>query len=325
MSNAEKIIASICGADGSDEITSTDRFLGDDSISLLCEKLKNNHLGNKRRLILRGNCIETSGAKALADLLTHHHHIQYLSLEWNQIANAGVKYIATSLIPNQGLLHLDLKNNGISNEGAIALASALESNNRLQVLDLRWNRIEDNGALAFKHALLDRDPKLTLLLAGNPLTESTTRILDEWTMTDNRTQYELPLPTPPPNNQPTAFQNEQLQREIASLRQQCMSLQSVVADVQRQLDGSSLRVTDLEQQLSREEYRYNHLNESLKHANGRIAAMTEEQKALCAAWEKERAAIRDELAAVVQMKNDEVRVVAAERDAFRDKLNHAEV
>ena len=103
-----------------------------------------------------------------------------------------------------------------------------------------------------------------------------------------------------------------------------MSLQSVFADVQRQLDGSALRVTDLEQQLSREQYRCNHANEALSQANARISAQVEEQKALCATWEKERADIREELHRVVKTKNEEVKLVTGERDGAREKLQACE-
>lgn len=137
---------------------------------------------------------------------------------------------------------------------------------------------------------------------------------------------EPPPPEAPPRiDQSQLYQNDLLHKEIASLRQQCMSLQSVFADVQRQLDSSSLRVTDLEQQLSREEYRFNHLNENYKQANGRLLAQTEEQKMLCLAWEKERGTIRDELAATIQIKGEELRAMTGERDALRDKLQHSEV
>ncbi len=141
MNNVEKLISAMCGSDSTDEISSVDRFLGDDAIHLLCDKLKNNNLSNKRRLILRGNCVGMIGAKALSDLLKSNPSLKFISLEWNQIGSQGAKLLADALQSNQGLTHLDLRNNGINNEGAIALANSLQSNNLLQTLDLRWNQV----------------------------------------------------------------------------------------------------------------------------------------------------------------------------------------
>ncbi len=325
--NVEKLVNAICSDSGGDEISSVDRFLGDEAINMLCTNLKSAHFVSKKRLILRGNCIGTSGAGAVGDLLKHNDTLKVVSLEWNQIGSIGAKLLAESLKHNRGLTHLDLKNNGINNEGAMALAESLRYNNALKILDLRWNQIEDNGALAFKYALLDRNPNISLLIAGNLLTESTNKIIDEWSKLERPVFVEPPLPEVPANNinQSQLYQNDLLQKEIASLRQQCMSLQTVFADVQRQLDSSSLRVTDLEQQLSRKEYNYNNLNEHLKNANSRLLAQTEEQKVLCLAWEKERGAIREELAATIHVKAEEVRAAVAERDSLKDKLQHSEV
>jgi hypothetical protein len=139
--NDHSLVETMSGSSSSDEISCVDRFLGDEAINILCDKIKSNHLDNKRRMVLRGNCVGVSGAKALSELLKYHHSLQFISLEWNQIGSAGVQYLAEALKRNEGLTHLDLRNNGIDNEGAIALSSALNDNNKLKVLDLRWNQV----------------------------------------------------------------------------------------------------------------------------------------------------------------------------------------
>ncbi len=180
--------------------------------------------------------------------------------------------------------------------------------------------------MSFKRAILERIPSLTLLYTGNRLTEPTNRTLDEWMAIDKQPHYEiLPVPPPTTNVQTYIFQNDLLQREIASMRQQSISLQAVYADVQRQLDSSSLRVTDLEQQISRDEYKFNQIGDALKQANSRIVVQTEEQKALCTQWERERADMRVEFSTAMQIKSDEIRVVLQEKDGMRDRLSHLEV
>lgn len=154
--NVEKLVHAICGNDASDEISSVDRFLGDEAINMLCNNLKSAHHVNKKKVILRGNCIGSVGAAAVGDLLKNNDSLKFLSLEWNQIGSVGSKLLADALKQNRGLTHLDLKNNGINNEGAMALAEALRYNNSLKTLDLRWNQVYiygiiENNVSIFNH------------------------------------------------------------------------------------------------------------------------------------------------------------------------------
>jgi hypothetical protein len=156
----EKFISAILGrednghhnSNGSDEIVCVDKFIGDDQMQLLMNRLNARSSSNSgqrriRRLCLRGNCIGGGGAKAIAEMLRTNNVLEFLSLEWNQIGSSGCQSIADALRQNHTLKHLDLRNNGISDDGAIALAQAAafhssSGKTALKVLDLRWNQVE---------------------------------------------------------------------------------------------------------------------------------------------------------------------------------------
>jgi Ran GTPase-activating protein (RanGAP) involved in mRNA processing and transport len=140
------------------------------------------------------------------------------------------------------LTHLDLRNNSIGNEGAIALSRSLSSNASLAVLDLRWNQVEDSGALSFQQALSQRSPKLTLLASGNLLSEAASRQIADWGSARrsaplSEQKESAPAPSEMESkgaaiNSAFLYQNELLQKEIVTLRQQCISLQRVFSDLQ---------------------------------------------------------------------------------------------
>lgn len=121
-----------------DEVSFIDKFLGDDSIYLLCEKLKRTP---KEKLKLRGDQITSSGAKSIADLLRVQNHLQSISLEWNQLGSSGAIFLAEALKTNLSVTLLDLRNNNINSDGAVALADSMSNNSTLLVLDLRWNQV----------------------------------------------------------------------------------------------------------------------------------------------------------------------------------------
>lgn len=328
------MVSSILNSNVSDDITSIDRFLGDNVVQALCDRLIKEQdsatHSNKRKLVLRGNFIGSSGAKFIADFLKQYKDMQFLSLEWNQVACAGARHLSESLLSNDTLTHLDLRNNSIGTDGAISISSALGSNKTLQLLDLRWNQIEDQGALSFKDNLIERIPRLELLIGGNLLSESGAKYIEDWsnlgkdyfldtskgdtTVIISESNKENQL-----LNQTQGFQNELLQKEISHLRQQCISLQAVCSDAQRQLDSSSLRVTDLEQQLIREEYRSTHISEALKQANIRISVQADENHTLRSSWEMERATMNEALADLNKSHDQKLHDVTCERNSYRDK------
>jgi predicted nucleic acid-binding Zn-ribbon protein len=82
-------------------------------------------------------------------------------------------------------------------------------------------------------------------------------------------------------------------------------------------------VTELEQQVAREEYRYEHINEALKQANARISMQSEEQHLMIASWESERADIRQQAFSESKQKDEEIRVLALEKDVVKEKLGNA--
>jgi hypothetical protein len=59
----ESIVTAIVGRDNSCEVLCIDKFLGDDAIRLLSNKLAGN--SHKEKLVLRGNCIGPSGCNGV--------------------------------------------------------------------------------------------------------------------------------------------------------------------------------------------------------------------------------------------------------------------
>ncbi len=123
---------------GNEDISYMDKFLGDENIAVLAEKLK---VSTKRKLVLRGNSIGSTGAKSLADLVAAQDSLIHLSLEWNHIGSNGAEFFAEALLTNRSLSYLDLRNNSIGSEAAVSLAESLARNNTLRTLDLRWNQV----------------------------------------------------------------------------------------------------------------------------------------------------------------------------------------
>jgi hypothetical protein len=95
--------------------------------------------------------------------------------------------------------------------------------------------------------------------------------------------------------------------------------------MRRQLDASAVRVTELEQLALRHEFRAEQLAESYREALLRVSVLTEEHKSLANGWEIERAEITAELKRVIKEKESEIRILASERDSYRDRLMKSNV
>ena len=133
----DRVVESIM-ASGTEDATYRDKFLRDEEIRRLCDKLR---VQPKRKLILRGNFIGAGGAQAIAALVGAQDELRELSLEWNQVGTAGAMHFADALKTNRSLVNLDLKNNSIGSDAAAAIAEALAENPSLRHLDLRWNQV----------------------------------------------------------------------------------------------------------------------------------------------------------------------------------------
>lgn len=110
ISSSEKLVNSILNNDGFNEIACIDKFINNEVISILCDRLSDDH--SRKKLILRGNCIKLNGAQSLSALLSKNKGIDSISLEWNQLSDDGTNAIAQGLSLNHTLTHIDLRNNG---------------------------------------------------------------------------------------------------------------------------------------------------------------------------------------------------------------------
>lgn len=319
------------------ELCVIDKFLGPADVNELCERLKGSSY--KKRVILKGNCLGSSGAVAMSSFLKENTSIQVLSLEWNQLGNDGAISLAKAL-ETCSIVELDLRNNNIKSEGAAAIAKSIMINSTIVSLDLRWNQIEDAAALTFKEAILDRVPPLVLKINGNLLSADCASTIDKWLGREDFQEEKISTSASSSSSGnrggnskreftgvsavAEAAQSTILQKETSLLRSQNTTLQGELRDLQRQLDTSAVRVTELEQQFLKEEHRSNHYSEQLKTANMRIAMQMEELKNLTQSWEMDRQEHMSEMKRVAAEKEEEIRTASQERDRAKAALAKTE-
>ncbi|PVD24929.1 hypothetical protein C0Q70_15423 [Pomacea canaliculata] len=151
-------------------------YLGGKAAQLLATAFKHNTV--TECLDLSDNCLETSGAAALAYMMRENTFIVRLSvndgisdldLSWNSIRRKGAAALANGLKVNTTLEVLDLSWNGFGLEGAIALQKALQVNTSLRVLDISNNRLDAQCALKLAIGLRKNRGLETLILNLNPL------------------------------------------------------------------------------------------------------------------------------------------------------------
>ena len=343
MANSvEKMTTSLLSMTDGIEVCVQDRFIGDDVLLSMCEKLRND--SKKSRVVLRGNCITAVGAGHIADLLRANRCIRSISLEWNQISSAGAASIANALESNTTLTSIDLRNNSITDEGAISLANCLQHHNSsLKSLDLRWNQITDRGGLAFQICLLDRQPTLFLQIGGNSITPSGMQTLKDWASGNDSLLSSSSSSSSGCNtvekggqnvlddddienleNQTATARNSLLQKELSNQRHQNLALKASVEDLRRQVDAAVIKTTELEQQLRREEFRSATLVESLKSANSRLSTLQEESKNTKSSWELERSEMQTTLSRMLHDKEQETRMYSLENDSLKERLRKQE-
>ena len=176
----DNFLLSVIGNENSEDILCLDKFIGDNILENLIIKLKCTPKVQKKRLILRGNCITSIGVHKLANFLKSNNSLQFISLEWNQIGS-GAMSLGEALEENTTLVHLDLRNNGLEDNDVINLAKSLENSNKtLKILDLRWNKLTDKGVELFRLAIMNRSPPLIVHFSGNHLSPQVMNQVDDW-------------------------------------------------------------------------------------------------------------------------------------------------
>lgn len=354
----EKNLSTILGRDDTEEVVCIDKFIGDDTLCALAERLKRTDTKKKKRIVLRGNCLGSRGASALADFFKTDEHTEFVSLEWNQVGSDGCLSLAEAIRLNSSLFHVDLRNNGITDEGAFAFANALAaSNTTLKVLDLRWNQISDRGAEAFKDSIIHRKPALVVHLSGNNLTTLSLSKLDEWNhIAQEPEQVDLSLvhaetkdlhspgkgpneAVLPPLSSPSLqdeksqsnlivqvrLQNSILAKDIKALREQNIRLQNKITAMETAQGAAALQMTELEQARSRLVFEKGQLAEALRDARVSLAQLRDDQGRLVGAWELERTEVAAQMRELLRTRDAEIRTLAAERDVIREQKRLSDV
>eukprot|EP01087_Luapelamoeba_hula_P017084 TRINITY_DN5355_c0_g1_i1.p1 TRINITY_DN5355_c0_g1~~TRINITY_DN5355_c0_g1_i1.p1 ORF type:complete len:1037 (+),score=228.27 TRINITY_DN5355_c0_g1_i1:140-3250(+) len=158
-----------------DAIDFTGLGCGDDKIIEFVHRLPTpeNLLADKSitltTLVLDGNDIERSGAKALAAFLSVDSCLLTLSLKWNMLGIDGAEFLAEALRQNTTLASLQLEGNSIEAEGAEALGDALKHNIALTDLNLKENSISDSGAKSLADVLYTNGSLACLDLTCNSI------------------------------------------------------------------------------------------------------------------------------------------------------------
>ena len=121
-----------------------------------------------QRLGLASNCIEPSGALAVAGVLKHvYKSLDTLDLSCNRLGDVGAVCLAGGLKHCSCLKQLHLNCNFVGDYGAVALARCLQTCNQLTTLNLSDNEIGDSGALCLGNCLKDCSCLHTLRLNNN--------------------------------------------------------------------------------------------------------------------------------------------------------------
>ena len=326
------------------EIAVLDKFLDNNELDNLMDRLRK---APKTKLVLRGNCLSAEGAHIIAEYLkSEQSELVELVLEWNQLGSAGCLVIADALQYNTSLKLLDLRNNNIKNEGALALADALQSNMSLRSLDLRWNQIDDKGSAAFKPSLLQRKPPLKLQMSGNHLTHAGSVLLHSWVsgeddeiiatpadntenispeeQSSNQGSSSMSPPLGASNSQLNVTsgsgrgvleaQNLRLQKETATLRQQCKTVQEEATSLNKQLEISAVSVTELEHKVLQEKFRASQAEEKLHSAHARISVQADEHSRLVQQFDEERQKTADTHRSVIAAYDMNCSKLGMERD-----------
>jgi hypothetical protein len=121
-------------------------------------------------LNVSSNNLNNQDAKDLAGMLTHHQHLESLTLEWNNITGTGTDVIAKSLLKNDTLTTLNLNYN-TAGAHASSFAIPLLMNTTLKNLYLSSNSINGPASIVLCEYLLETThPLHELAIDSNPIT-----------------------------------------------------------------------------------------------------------------------------------------------------------
>ncbi|CAI2366844.1 unnamed protein product [Moneuplotes crassus] len=171
-------------------------------IEVICESLKNSDHVHRLDLSYISNPIDSSGSKAISEMLkanlylkslnlagcgikdktlmtlcegiNYNRTLEILILDKNEITTIGLKSLL-SILSNekrdQNLVLLDIGNNYIDDIGAKAIAEMLKVNHKLSKLYLHFNELSNKGLIAISHALEENLALEQCYVYGNSITE----------------------------------------------------------------------------------------------------------------------------------------------------------
>lgn len=126
------------------------------------------------------NCqMSTSGAKAIADLISTNTHLRTLKIEQCNIEHEGIRYITRALSANHSIRTIEIVNCNIRDEGAKAISTLLRNNNSIENMDISSNDIGDEGCKVIAEALKYNHCLRKINISYNPIGNSGAESLAE--------------------------------------------------------------------------------------------------------------------------------------------------
>lgn len=142
--------------------------IGDEGAAKLSMALRSDAGRVLSWLVLSGNGVSDSGARALAEALGNSDIVlATLLLSHNEIADRGVESLAAALERNRFVTTLGLCGNKFTDRAVARLSDALEKNSTLTSLDLASNSVAEQGAKRLLSALEKNHTLVVLNLDKN--------------------------------------------------------------------------------------------------------------------------------------------------------------
>jgi hypothetical protein len=189
------------------------------------------------------------------------------------------------------------------------------------IFKLSFLQIEDKGALSFQFAIVERDPCVQLLFNGNPISESTSAIIDTWYNERKFPPKEEENVAEPPIYAEQNDNNELLQQEINSLKADLLNANDKVANLHKQVDFSSIRITELEKQLYNESLNKLRQQEMIQQLTLRNSSLVEERSVIMSSWESEKALFLQELRDLNEKDETTIRQLLSSRESLQKQVD----
>jgi hypothetical protein len=202
----------------------------------------------------------------------------------------------------------------------------------------------------FCSAIMNRVPHLIIHFSGNHLSPTTLNQIDDWNRGnfESTNKFNQSQSTNPETNNSTndsdddnqtdinltnqqqimmqmKIKHSMLTKEIKTMRQQNIHLQTTISSMETQLCNDSLRYTELEMQLRIEMFKSEQLRETVKDLSEKLKKSIQDRDSAINLRDNDRSLILQETSEVVRNKDMELRSQVQQTYLLKDQLFQAEV